>query len=200
MKIQDIQNALQQHGITATEQQIRDVGIPPEEITSETIGILVDALKPSTNSTAIAPTTPSAAITPKRKGGMTKAELQRQLEAAQSQLAQVQAPVQQVHAHIPGSNQVTGLVLNGVRSYVAESENAIDQGSSAIAQYNAAAALRFWQAVEQKQQAIGIFDPSQSIVQQQQAKTAEFVDSINQIFEDSDRALDIEGFAWRAES
>jgi type I site-specific restriction endonuclease len=192
MKIQDIQNALQQHGITATEQQIRDVGIPPEEITSETIGILVDALKPSTNSTAIAPTTPSAAITPKRKGGMTKAELQRQLEATQAQLERVQAPVQQVHAHV--SNQVKDLVLHSIKSYVADGEDAIDQGSTAIAQYRASAPLRFWQAVDKKQGEIGIFDPTESMHEQQKAKTAEFVESINQIFEESDRALGIQGF------
>jgi len=185
-------------------------GVDAEKLNAhlDSLGIedeVPDALVPdiqadfATSVKAIAPAAPSTAITPKRKSNLTKAELQRQLEAAQSQLAQVQAPVQQVHARIPGSNQVKDLVLNGIHSYVAESENAIDQGSSAIAQYNAAAALRFWQAVEQKQQAIGIFDPTESIVQQQQAKTAEFVDSINQIFEDSDRALDIEGFAWRAE-
>ena len=166
-----------------------------DSIEEKDLDFVVEALNQyRKHSTAIAPTTPSTAIAPaKRKSGnLTKAELQRRLEAAESQLAQ--APVQQVHAHISGSNQVKDLVLNGIHSYVAESENAIDQGSSAIAQYNAAAPSRFWQAVEQKQQAIGIFDPTESIVQQQQANTVNLLDEINQIFEASDRALGIQGF------
>jgi hypothetical protein len=178
-------------------------GVDAEKLNAhlDSLGIedeVPDALVPdiqadfATSVKAIAPTTPSTAITPKRKGGMTKAELQRQLEAVQSQLEQVQAPVQQVHA--PVSNQVKDLVLHSIKSYVADGEDAIDQGSTAIAQYRATAALRFWQAVDKKQGEIGIFDPTESMHEQQQAKTAEFVASINQIFEASDRALGIQGF------
>jgi hypothetical protein len=75
-----------------------------ESIEEKDLDFVVEALNQyRKQSTAIAPTTPSAAITPKRKGGMTKAELQRQLEATQAQLEQVQAPVQQVHAHVPAA-------------------------------------------------------------------------------------------------
>jgi len=203
MQISEIQSKLQALGATVEADRLQSylssARISVEDVTDSVLEVIAEDLK-KPQSTAIAPTTPSTAITPKRKSSsLTKAELQRQLEATQAQLAQVQAPVQQVHAHIPGGNQVKDLVLNGIHSYVAESENAIDQGSSAIAQYNASAPMRFWRAVEQKQQAIGIFDPTESMHEQQKAKTAEFVNSINQIFEESDRALDIEGFAWRAE-
>ena len=64
MKIEDILKYLSDRNIQATEAQVKSLGVDLDDITPQSIEVIAQQLQ--SQSTAIAPATPSTAITPKR--------------------------------------------------------------------------------------------------------------------------------------
>lgn len=71
MKIQDIQQHLTKEGITATEAQIKALGVALEDITPESIGVIVEQLRNQSGTIAPADTA-GTIVKPKSKGKRSK--------------------------------------------------------------------------------------------------------------------------------